>query len=604
MLVSEILHGLPNFLEWMVLFDLPAVRQLTDDAIVRGMYHLPEDIDLDPYSHAILTSHGRFLASQTRQWLSEPNSGKGWSPKMIKSSLADRFGAQLALFDVDESHCFGLGEQSPFAPVLLHVKIDADGYGAARAIFDREPTQKHYELLQAVGVKFLGGETQDNYYIARFRNRLPVHIHAGILSHFSRTGHCNLFFLQHGNIDSLLEEGLLKAAAVRIKFAKNRAYQAVAQLATAACQDSNLAMTCQPPAPAPSFSYGNLVPLGFVLQALNVATAEEDAADNIADAHQNLSQFLADNSQDGLWAFQTGRLITATDSALVLQGFTDPAAVQALEIFADGRGGYYPQLWSEREEAGKMLLDESCRHWCQTDYATTCLVRGLQQQAGVPTTTSLAYLEAGFSQRSGLYFANPYLVDYALAQAIATDPAAASLRGQLLTEMLASMNADYSFGTYDLAFSTALAILSLARLGCNGRTLRSAQLRLLDFIDTEGKFPIATPFYSSLRLDAHTPMKNILGLLFAHKVASDGQQQQIKKVEGEYHSISLYLDTHGTISTAVAALALAANCNPAAYDLDWQQSDLQAIHPRYQCTQHCEYIAKFALPYYLQGVYA
>jgi hypothetical protein len=603
MLVSEILQGLPNFLEWMVLFDLPVVRKLTDDAIVRAMYHLPEDTDLDPYSHVVLTSHGRFLADRTRQWLSDPTSGKGWSPITIESSLADRFGAQLALFEVDESDCLGLGEQSPFAPVLLHVKIDAEGYGAARALFDREPTQQHYELLQAVGVKFLGGETQDNYYIARFRNRLPIHIHAGILSHFSRTGHCNLFFLQHGNIDPLLEAGLLKAAATRIEFAKNRAYQAVVQLATTACQDSNWAMTCQPPAPAPAFRYGNLVPLGFVLQALNVASLDESTSASITTAYQGLNQFLADNRQDNLWAFQTGRLVTATDSALVLQGFVDPDAVRALEIFADGRGGYYPQLWSEREEAGKMQIDASCRHWCQTDYATTCLVRGLQQQARLPTTTSLAYLEAGFAQRSGLYFANPYLVDYTLAQAIATDVAAASLRERLLAEILAGMNADYSFGTYDLAFSTAVAILCLAKLGCRGRTLRSAQLRLLDFIDGSGKFPVATPFYSSLRLDAQLPMKNILELSFAHSVATDWKQQQIKKVEGEYHSISLYLDTHRAIATAVAAMALAADCDPTIPDLDWQ-SEPREIHPRYQCTQHCEYIAKFALPYYLQGVYA
>lgn len=602
MLVSEILQGLPNFLEWMVLFDLRAVRQLTDDTTVRQMYHLPDGIDLDLYSHAVLTSHGRFLASENKSWLKEPNSGKGWSPKMIKSSLADRFFEQIALFPVNEAHCFGLGEQAPFTPVLLHVKINSEGYGEAQAIFAQEPSQKHYELLQAVGVKFLKGETKENYYIAEFRNRLPVHIHAGILSHFSRTGHCNLFFLQHGNIDSLLEEGLLKAAEVRIKFAQKRAFQAVADLAAKACVDSNLAMTCQPPLPAPSFNYGNLVPLGFVLQALNVAIASLAEPDILA-AHQTLRQFLLDHRQEKLWAFHTGRLITATDSALVLQGLDDEEAVQALETFADGKGGYYPQLWSREEEPGKMVFDDSCRHWCQTDYTTTCLIRGLQQRLGLPTKTSIADLEAGFAERRGLYFANPYLVDYALACAITHDAGAESLRQQLLDEILASMNADYSFGNYDLAFSTALAILCMAKLGFRGRTLRSAQLRLLDFMDGQGKFPVATPFYSSLRLDAQMPMKNILGLLFAHKLASGEQQKQIKQVQGEYHSISLYLDSQQMITTAVAALALAKDCSPEVYDLDWRQSGIRDIHPRYQCSQHCEYIAKFALPHYLQGVY-
>jgi hypothetical protein len=601
MLVSEILQGLPNFLEWMVLFNLGAIRQLTDDAIAREMYHLPEDIDLTPYSHVVLTSHGRFLAAENKSWLSEPTSGQGWSTKMIKSSLAERFSEQLSLFAVDEADCLGLGEQSPFAPVLLHIKINPEGYGEAQAIFTEQPSGKHYELLQAVGVKFLGGETKENYYLAQFRNRLPVHIHAGILSHFSRTGHCNIFFLQHGNIDPLLEGGLLKAAEVRIKFGQNRALASVAKLATAACVDGNLAMTCQPPAPESSFAYGDLVPLGFVLQALNLASLSDVEAEMIVESRQTLNQFLADNRQGKLWAFHTGRLVTATDSALILQGFPDEESIAALETFADGEGGYYPQLWSEEEEAGKMLFDYSSRHWCQVDYATTCLIRGLQRQAGLTTKTTIDYLQAGFGQRSGLYFANPYLVDYTLACAIENDAAAESLREQLLNEILTSMNTDYSFGKYDVAFSTALAILSMARLGFRGRTLRSCQLRLLDFMEKDGKFPISTPFYSSLAIDPEIPNKHILGLLLNHRLASGEQPQQIKKVEGEYHCISLYIDTYQMISTAVAALALAENCSPEIYDLNSCASSAANIHPRYQCSHHGEYITKFALPTYIQG---
>ncbi|MDH6059585.1 hypothetical protein NWP17_03880 [Chrysosporum bergii ANA360D] len=600
MLVSEILQALPNFLEWMVLFNLGEIRQLADDNTSKAMYHLPEDIDLDAYSHVVLTSHGRFLASKNKSWLTEPTLGKGWSGNMIKSSLAERFCQQLSLFPVDEADCLGLGEQSPFAPVLLHIKINSEGYGEAQAIFEQKPCEKHYELLQAVGVKFMGGETTDNYYLARFRNRLPVHIHAGILSHFSRTGHCNIFFLQHGNIDPLLEQGLLKAAEVRVKFVKNRAFQALATTA-ANCVDSHQAMTCQPPAPAPSFAYGDLVPLGFVLQALNVAVSSQDQPDMLT-AHRSLREFLAEQRQGKLWAFHTGRLVTATDSALILQGFEDESAIQALEIFADGQGGYYPQLWSKTKEPGKMLWDETCVHWCQSDYATTCLIRGLQRQGGLPTNTSIDYLQAGFAERSGLYFANPYLVDYALASAIENDPGAESLRQQLLNEILPTINADFSFGNYDVAFSTALAILCMAKLGFRGRTLRSAQLRLLDFMDREGKFPVATPFYSSLAIDTQVSSKNLLGLLLTHSLASDGQPKQIRKVLGEYHSISLYIDSSQTISTAIAALALAENCCSQEYDLNFRESSVSDIHPRYQCPHHCEYITKFALPYYLQGL--
>ncbi len=40
-LTSEILRGLPGALDWMVLFDLPTLRSLISDTIVRGMFSLP-----------------------------------------------------------------------------------------------------------------------------------------------------------------------------------------------------------------------------------------------------------------------------------------------------------------------------------------------------------------------------------------------------------------------------------------------------------------------------------------------------------------------------------------------------------------------------------
>ena len=54
MLVSEILRTLPTSLEWMVLFNLSAIRELADSATIRAMYHLGEEIDLKPYSHWIV----------------------------------------------------------------------------------------------------------------------------------------------------------------------------------------------------------------------------------------------------------------------------------------------------------------------------------------------------------------------------------------------------------------------------------------------------------------------------------------------------------------------------------------------------------------------
>lgn len=593
MLVSEILQTLPYSLEWMVLFNIRAMESLTDHNTIKAMYHLPEGVNLQPFSHVVLTSEGRFLASAQNNQLFDPVSGKIWSKAEIKDNLYSRFSPQLALFAVDEADCLGLGEQNPYSPVLLHVKI-AEGYGQAQAIFDHQPNFDHYPLLKAVGVKFLSGETKNSYYLARFQNRLPIHIHAGILSHFSRTAHCNLFFLQHGNIDKPLEEGLLQASEVRVNWGKNYNLSILANLANQV-EEKTLAMVCQPPPPQPLFAYGDLVPLGFVLRALNLATDE-----NMIKSRDKLKQFLLNKQEGKLWAFHSQRLITATDSALVLQGFNLPDSVEALEIFADGKGGYYPQLWSDDKQEGKMIYDDSCTHWCQTDYATTCMVRSLRLKAGLETKTSLDYLASGFESRSGLYFANPYLVDWYLAQAIADEKEGEDLRQRLVAEILASMNEDYSFGVYDVAFSTALAILTLTQLGVKSRTIRVMQLRLLELM--EMKTSVAIPFYSSLKIEPEiTSSKEFFLLLMGQSLTNNPSQinqKQIRKIGEEYHGISLYLDTFRLIAKGAMALALSEKC-----DLGEDYLDLSLyqdyIHPRYQCQSHCEYIAKFALPPYL-----
>ena len=598
MLVSQILHLLPASLDWMVLFNLSAVRNITEDITVREMFFLPTDTKLDLYSHAILTSQGGFLAPCEGTQLINSSSKNVYSIGNTETSLHERFSSQVTMFPVDEADCLGMGEKSPFPPVLLHLKINS-GYGEAKAVFEQKPDQKDYELLRAVGVKFLGGYQEGSYYIAEFRNRLPVHIHSGILAHFNRTGNCNLFFLQHGNIDSQLKEGLIKASESRVNWAKNLCFQKVAQLSHQACHQS-MAMTCQPPLSVKSFACGDLVPLGFILKALNAATDS-----SISTVRQELSSFLLNKRQDGLWSFHTDGLITSTDSVLVLQGFNNPEAVEALEIFAEDCGSYHPrgshtycpQLSSEDEQPGKMLVNDRNRHWCQSDYTTTCLVKALRKEAGLTTKTTTNYLAAGFETRSGLFFANPYMVDWALASALNNDESATELKQKLLAEILATINDDYSFGVYDVALSTAFAILSLAILGCRGRILRLAQLRLLEFIEPKGNLPLCTPFYSTLVIDRKLIPSNQL-----FKLSLRDRRQQLVTIHDQYHGISYYDDSHRMIITAVTALALSQNCDPNIIsDTNLTEMTQMDSHPRYKCLNHSEYITKFALPPYLSA---
>lgn len=623
MKVSDILAIFPAAIDWMVLFDLETVQQIAETNTILAMYHLPNSLDISPYSHVVLSNIGRFLASNEQAVLLDPVSGKVLPTASVEQSLLRRFSEQLNLFSVDEANCLGLGQVADYEPVLLHITVQ-DVFGQAQALFERPPTTLHYELLQAVGVKFLGGELRGSHYLARFQNRLPAHIHAGILSHFSRTAHCNLFFLQHGTIDRPLEIGLLQASQGRLLWGQKRTLTTLEALAQKICQQI-MPMLCQPPSPARPFGYGDLVPMGFVLRGLKAGltflqshSGLPSLSSEVLTLHtsiEKLQTYLGEQRQNQLWAFHRGRLVTATDSALVLQGMEEAdivAALAPLQSFAADEGGYYPQLWATEASPERMILDESCRHWCQPDYATTCLIYALRRRVGQSADDLCGYLRQGMNNRSGLFFANPYLVDWLLAQGLQHDPGAEDMRQQLRSEIVASMNTDYTFGRYDVLFSTALAIVTLVTLGDRTRTVLAAQLRLLDLIEQNEPWPIATPFYSSLRVDRETPIEalvqqTLISGLTPNTIQGQPKQHQLRQIsiqgETQYHSISLYLDIYQVISTAIVVLALSESCLD---NLDQQLGHKMPqlgghVHPRYQCRNHCDYIAQFALPPYLRS---
>ncbi len=589
MQISNILNLLPQSLEWMVLFNLEKVRAIAGNETTCAMFYLPETLDLNLFSHVVLTSDGRLVATLSENSLVDPFSGNLLEKPPQGKTLAHQFADRLSLFAINEADCIGLGEIEGFSPVLLHLILH-DREGHATAIFDHPPDQRHYELLRAVGVRFVEGKSQDGYYLAQFRNRLPIHIHAGILSHFERTGNCNLFFLQHGLIDPPLEKGLLEAGSRRISWVKSQAIAWLQKLTEEALQ-SSLCMTCVPPHPEQPFPYGDLVPLGFVLRSLRDA--------QMAASHTRLTAYIMSQQQDSLWAFHQKRLITATDSALVMQGLTEDlsATYKALERFSDGQG-YYPQLWAEASQPHSMVKDPSCTHWCQTDFATTAMVRALHLSNRMEPKTPISYLTSRFSERSGLYFANPYLVDYYLAIAIQEDTVEAQvMRQQLLQEVLSSRNQDFSFGYFDIPLSTALAILTIAALGSQGRIMRASQIRLLDYLEASGSFPSSIPFYSSLRLGNDEQSQLKLKMMQLNLFSNTRKLSQVQQIGEEYHSISLYVDNYKMISTALAVSALHTSCNTEIYDIDTLPP--RNPHPRYRCRDQIAYITKFALPPYL-----
>jgi hypothetical protein len=587
MLVSDITKLLPASLEYMVLFNLEKLKHLFDEATIHHMFFLHESTPLDHISHVILTSEGTRLAPQDGPGLIDPEDGSLCTLPEDEPALFDRYQTKFKQFPLDEADCLGVGELAPYFPSgLLFLKIDAN-IGEASALFSQKPSQTHYELLYAVGVKFLSGENRNGDYLARFTVDLNKHILAGVLSDFSKTGYCNAFFLQHGTIGPTLQAGLTEAASQRIGRARELGIKSAEHLGGLALREP-VAMMCQPPPPKQPFPFGDLVPLGLLLRCLNITSRSPKTG-----VRPELEQHLLNNRQGKLWPFQSGDIATSTDSALILLGIKNPEAVEALEIFSDGNEGYYPQLWSERGDSGKMAAGDFNRHWCQPDIATTYLVRALRRDAGLPELTSTDYLKATSYTRSGLYFANPYLVDWALAMALRFDGSltAQELRENLLEEILGSLKEDHTFGQYDIPLSTAFAILALAALGYRKRALLLSQLRLSELMDPDGTWPKSTPFYSTFKLP------DFPAIFTSQEDEPIDPSDQIVQINGRYFAISYYIDQHKFISTAAATLALSEESSS---ENDIQNRMLDT-HPRYLCQSHAEYIKNFALPPYLSS---
>lgn len=330
--------------------------------------------------------------------------------------------------------------------------------------------------------------------------------------------------------------------------------------------------------------YGDVVPAGILLRAL---TAYESAGSDVV---ASLRAFLEERRQGLLWPYHTGGLVTSVDSGLVLLGFSDPHAVEALDEFTTDRG-YVPQHCAEDPGRDVMAVSDRNRHWCQPDFSIALLVAALRAENGLPPVVDPTFLRDGFETRSGLYFANPYLVDWLLALALRGTPDR-DLTHRLAGEILSGQNPDGSFGSYEPCLSTALAMLALSALGVSASKLAQSRQWLLSSKEKDGRWRSGTPFYSTVRIvESRLPARFYLNLALKRR-----EGQLIREGE-EFHAVSLYRDDHGLIITSLAALALSIPDDSAG--LSVTSLPASPPHQRYKCADPVEYVARVALPPYV-----
>jgi len=574
-MVENILKKLPNNLEWMVMFRINGVQRFADNHTINEMYFLNKNTIIDNYEFIVLTSQGRFLYCNINQEFIHGETLQKHS--FPQGGLYDVYTEEISNFKIDKADSFATGYYPKYGKVVLYIKFE-ENIAKAQSVFNNAPDLWFYEYLQAVGVKYVSGNKLKNgKFLAKYENTLSKHIASGILANFSRTDNCNLFFFLHGNINQELAIGIINAGKKRLEFEQKKVHEILEDLAKESIS-KRLQMNVIQPFTNETFNMGDVVPKGFLFGAL----------DNIMPNHtltSELKKSLYSDQLRGLWTFEKNDLETSVDSALVLQFLYDKKATALLSKFLDEKsGGFLPQTDALTPKEGDMQYVPEKDHWCQPDIATSALIAFIYSNHDLPISENLKqFIIQNFENRSDLYFANPFFVDWIYARALKSIKSADILVSKLKEEILCSINDDFSTGNFDKVFSTACSILALKELGVEDNYLMPLKLYVLNhYQDINELNPI--PFYSSLILqnNDYDPKGNLVNVA----------QKKL--------SVYFYQDQYSIIYYSVVAMAL----NIRSHEIQLNHIGLKdyarsKTPERYGCKNQLEYIEKFGLPIYL-----
>jgi hypothetical protein len=552
-----------------VAFHLPTIRTVASDEQVRGMYFLPEEIDLDSIEAIAMAPGGTaFLRRDGRVQLPpQCPEACAHSPTLFEVHAPDfRWLGHLGAL------CIGVGRLEPLPPVTLALNFE-DGFARGATLFSSPPCGKALELLAAIGVRLLGERfLTDGRVLVRLENRLAAHFDAAALSQYRRTLNCNLFFLSHGNATGEIEEGLEAASRVRIAAGRARLAQAVIDLSNEALE-KRLSLRMRAPGTRETEPYGDLVPMGFLGMALRrIADQGGPLADAAAQRLLQVQAYLRMHQTAGLWGYARNCIPTSTDTALVCLAGLFPN-FEVLERLRGTDGGFRPQWVTEKGGPFSMKRSPATRHWEEEDVPTTAFLEALRLDAGLEAKTDAKWFLDRSARWGGLFFTPPTLGLWALARIAARlaleqsgghrprhsrvdekqthDPYSALLCGTIRETLARLRNIEGGFGRFDPVLHNSFAVLAIEELGLLDRTTAVAQLRLLDA--WEAPRGVETPFYSTLLFASPQAVGD--DSLRNSRPGSDSPSWR-------QHQVTLYEDPSRLIVTAVAALALQVEADP------------------------------------------
>ncbi|MFX1293743.1 MAG: hypothetical protein ACFFD2_02620 [Promethearchaeota archaeon] len=521
---------LPATVTGFTYFNLITLRNYYNETILKSMYFLNENFNLTLVNALILSSNGTYIIYENGSVLNYDDSV---FVSQLENSIYGKIYSKVSLFYGNNRRIDVLGYINDSRTKIkgdsfLSVNIE-NGLGNGIAVFEEPISTYRYELLEAVGVKYLKMEQVLNYYYVYYTNTISVHIDSGIMNNFTSTQHCVNFFLYGGILNELLETSLRRKIRLYASNAATKGINYVYQdVESRTLTDSPIIVTNM--SSNVTFWKGNIAPYGLVLRVL------KDYKKN----YTKLENYLVQSQTDNLWPYHSGYISTSIDSSLVFEGILNQTSINLTKTFMKNSGGFLGQL-NDTDSPYSMNSTPQVEFWCQEDYGTTAACYYFLDQITEANQTTLAYLKDHFDDRSSLWIANPYFIDYLTARAIYNQSGTEELCINLTKNILSQRILNGTWGSFDTALSTAFAILALEALNYSGYEVDYARYKLTLMQNPDGSWNSSNIFYWALYLGENSSSSENL------------------YVNGNYYEYFLCEDRDPIITTSVVLLALENN---------------------------------------------
>ena len=540
-----------------VAFHLPTVRTVADDDLVRGMYFLDDDVDLDPIEAIAMAPGGAAMLLKDGSVRLPPVCPRAQSPG---PTLLESHADELRHLEPLGRLCIGVGRLPGLPPVALALDFQ-HGLARGAAVLRSKPHGAGLDLLPAIGVRVLSTTPlPDGRVRVDLESRLEAHLDAVRLSGYRRTQNCNRFLLSHGEVDGDIERGLIETARVRIDAGRERLAEAAITLAHRALDEGLALHRCGPRDPETT-PCGDLAPLGLLGAALEtVRTTSSSNAAAAGAALERLRAHLESHRRDGLWSSARGCIPTSTNTALVALAGLAPDH-STLETLRGPSGGLVPQAVADDDGGDATRRSRATELWEQEDVPTTALVEASRMDAGLDPVVDAAWFLKRFRKWGGLSFTPSTMGLWAIARFAArlgaraadveSDDAAPSgertrdLRATLIRMVQSDRRAPGHASEIDPVLHESLGILTLSELDAAHRFALAAQVRLLDAWERDDS--VETPFHSTLVRTKPRTFEEVMAIQADPSTAF---------LHGTPHEVTVYEDPHRLVGTALACLAL------------------------------------------------